>query len=357
MQLEKFLENILETENQSVKMMLNLIDNINVNEKNEQAILEFFHDIPLKFKTSKKIYEVAFYMFFQNYKINEHNVQYYNDYIQENYMKIDIVEKNPGWHFNEIIFKYNTLKDLVMNFQTASNKGESFIDKHNSGLKFIEDNYQSFQKFSKINTKKFTEYLIKKKVFNFIQAIDYTEYKRFCDKCSLNYLAILKEIYIKPYSEYYEGYGFRAFLSHTKHTNFTNKELEKVLTDVIENREYLFGNENQFFNIKNTSLKDNENHISLVLMEFISKENYDLALTLTKYFKNEIMTGLNFISGSTEDNINIDSTLLNNVMKHLTYQANRDGSFNRFSILDDKKLHKFLNIYKIENNIKSKLKM
>lgn len=357
MQLEKFLENILETENQSVRIMINLIDTINVNEKNEQAILDFFHNIPHKLKESKKTYEYAFYTFFQHYRINENNIQYYNDYIQENYMKIDIVEKNPGWHFNEVIFTYNTLKDLIMNFQTASNKGEKLIDKENSGLKFIEENYPSFQKFSQANSKKFTQYLIKKKVFNFIQAIDYKEYKRFCEKCSLSYLDIIKEMYIKSYSECYEGYGFRGFLSHTKYKNFTNEELENVLSDISKNREYLFGNDNQFFNIKNKLLKDNENHISVVLMEFIVKENYDLALTLTKYFKNEIIEGLNFIAGSTKNNIEVDMTLLGNVMKQLTYHASRYGSFHMFSNLDNNKLNKFFNMYNMKNDIKSKPKM
>lgn len=351
MNLKNFLATTLENESQAIKVFDNLVQTLSVNQKNENALLDFFQAIPHTLKENKKTTEYMLYVFFNKYHINENNVKYYYDYIQENYMKNSIIDKNPDWKFSQTIFQYNTLKDLLVNFELAkvSLSGE-FEQSDKAGLKFIEDNFDSFVKFSKNGNKKFVNYLIKKNVFKFIQEIDYHKFKDFCEKLNLNSLDIMYDMYIKPYSEYTEGYGIKGFFSHTKYRNFTHNELVSVLNDITENRQVLFGDKNQFFNIKEN--EKNENHVSILFMDFIREEKYDFALTLKKYFNSEIIEGLNHFQYGykpiVQNEINIH--LLDSVMKKLYDLSQRDGAFHYFSRLNKNHLGQFINY---ENQHKS----
>lgn len=352
MNLKNFLTKILETESQAIKVFENLVKTLTVNEKNEKAILDFFHAIPQSLKQDKKNTEYMLYVFFNKYSINENNVSYYYDYIQDNYMKNSIIDSNPHWKFSQTIFQFNTLKDLITNFELSkrSISGE-FDESDKSGLQFIEDNMESFIKFSKNNNKKFVTYLIKKNVFNFIQEIDYQKFKDFCDNLKLKSLDIMYEMYIKPDSEHYEGYGIKGFFSHTKYRHFTLQELTSVLNDLTENREALFGSDNQFFNIRPD--ERNSNHVSILFMDFITEEKYDFACTLKNYFNEEIVEGLNhFQYGYKSVNQNeINIYLLQSVMEYLHDLSNRDGSFHHFSRLTKKQINGFFNYINEQKNI------
>lgn len=354
MNLKNFLATTLENETQAIKVFENLVQTFTLNEKNEKSLLVFFEAIPQTLKQNKKTTEYMLYVFFNKYAINEQNVNYYYDYIEDNYIKNSIIDKNPNWQFSQTVFQYNTLKDLINNFELCkSSKSGDLEERDKSGLEFIEDNFESFIKFSKNDNKKFVTYLIKKNVFKFIQEIDYHKFKDFCDKLNLNSVDIMYEMYIKPHSEHYEGYGIKGFFSHTKYRHFNLAELTSVLNDLTENRETLFKKNNQFFNI--IPNEKNENHVSILFMEFINNEKYDLAFTLKNYFKKEILEGLNdfqYRYNSIYQN-EINNQLLEGVMKKLNDLSQTDGAFHYFSRLNKKQINGFLDY---ENQQKHTLK-
>jgi hypothetical protein len=352
MDLQNFITTIFTEDIEVVKIVSALINGLKTNDINEKVILHFFEKIPTQFKNNKKLCEHIFTDFFNTYAVNENNISYYDKYIEDNYHKLTIIAKNPDWKWEKTVFEYKTLKDLVNNYEAAhyrSGVGEKFEE---DGLKFINENKESFQRFSKANKKKFQQMLIKKGVFKFLQQVDYEIFKNFCVDNDLSSLEILKEMYIKPYSDTYEGYGFKGFLMHTKNKNFAKEELVHVLNDITENRELLFGNTNQFFNIKSEKsfYKDNENHISLVFMEWILEDRFDLAIILTQYFKTEVLEGLNFFGAKAikEKTNDINTILLKSVTEVLQNLAKRDGSFAKFQYLNDEKLGNFENNYNQE---------
>lgn len=346
MELTKFLETILESDYQSVQMFSALIETSTANEKNEQAILEFFESIPAQYRENKKSYEQAFYMFFGEYKLNEKNVKYYYDFIEQNAMKIDIVENNPEWKFEQTIFEYKTLKDLLSNFSIARNKHDEKEDdserQDNPGIVFFNENFASFEKFRKVSAKKFTQALIKKNVFQFFQAIGYQQFKDVCERLSLNYLDVLKEEYIKPYSEHYEGYGFKAFFSYTMYRDMSSEDMKAVLKDLTENRQYLFGDENQFLNWTTKNYSRNENHIGLVFLNYITLERYDLATPMFNAFKDEIM---DCIAHYQKNTAALDKETLTHALKWLSEEGRRNGAFHQFSYFREEPIDEFLKFY------------
>lgn len=345
MELTKFLETILESDYQSVQMFSALIETSTANEKNEQAILEFFESIPQQYRDNKKTYEQAFYLFFQEYQINEKNVKYYHDFIEQNAMKIDIVEKNPHWKFDKTIFEYKTLKDLLLNFSIAQNKNshdEEGIE--NEGMTFFNENFASFEKFRKVSAKKFTQALIKKQVFRFFQAIGYAQFKDVCERLSLNYLDVLKEEYIKPYSEHYEGYGFKAFFSYTMYRDMSNEDMKAVLKDLKENQQYLFGDENQFLTWTTKNYSKNENHIGLVFLNYISHQRYDLATSMGNAFKDEVLDCLSHYQ-YPKKSVTLDKESLTNALSWLSDEGRRNGAFHQFAYFRENCVEEFLNYY------------
>jgi hypothetical protein len=347
MELTKFLETILESDYQSVQMFSALIETSTANEKNEQAILEFFESIPQQYRDNKKTYEQAFYLFFQEYQINEKNVKYYHDFIEQNVIKIDIIEKNPHWKFDKTIFEYKTLKDLLLNFGVARSKhnddeeGEGI---ENEGMAFFNENFASFEKFRKASVKKFTQALIKKDVFRFFQVIGYNQFKDVCERLSLNYLDVLKEEYIKPYSENYEGYGFRAFFTYTMYRDMKNEDMVSVLTDLTENREYLFGTENQFLTWTNKNYSRNENHIGLVFLSYVNHGRFDLATTMVNFFEKEVLECISNYQ-YPKKSVTLDKESLTNALSWLSDEGRRNGAFHQFAYFREEEVDNFLKFY------------
>lgn len=363
MNLETFNSLAITTEKEACAITASLIKILNKNETSEKLILTYFESIPFEFKQNKELNEGLFSSFFTTYQVNENNISYYNKYIQDSAIKLIIIEKNPHWKWEQTVFEYNTLKELLNNFHLAKSVSKNPNKYNSDGLKFIEENHNSFLKFSKASPKKFEQSLIKNDVFKFLQEINYTTFTDFCEKHSLNHVNILKNMYTKPYSEYYEGYGFAEYIRTLVYKKSSHSDFVNILNDITVNSDKFFGDNNQFLNLRKGTT-DCANHVSFVFMELILEKRYDLANTLVQHFKNEIITGLLSLDYKLRNTDYIPNEITHHMMedarKTLYKAGDFNGTFHKFRGLENKQIGQFENYYNTQksaaNTVKPKLK-
>lgn len=362
MNLETFNSIIIATEKEACTLTASFIKILSKNETNEKLILTYFDSIPYQFKQNKELNEVLFSSFFSEYLINENNIAYYDKYIQSNANKLIIIEKNPQWKWQQTVFEYNTLKELLNNFNLARYVSKDHTRYDSDGLKFIEENHNSFLKFSKANSKKFEQALIKNDVFKFLQEINYTTFTDFCEKYSLNHVNVLKNMYTKPYSDYYEGYGFAECIRMLSHKEATSVDFINMLNDITTNKDKFFGENNQFLNLRE-GRTESANNVGFVFMELIKNKRYDLATALTQHFKNEIITGLLSLDYTLNDKNSVPNDITHYMMekaRDTLYKAGDfNGTFHKFRSLEKEQIGQFENYYNHHKSEKknSKLKL
>lgn len=364
MNLKLFLQSVITEPKHAGKLTCDLIDMLEPTKNNEKLVLEFFNSLPQSMLQDKNLTEVLISSFFTKYNINENNINYYNQYIHSNYHKENIIAKNPDWQFEQTVFQYDTLKELLMNFQSACSRRNNEVGYNHSwyqedGLKFIEENKISFKKFSKV-TKKFEDTLIKKNFVKFLIETGYDNFKNFCDKNNMDFKNIIK----KTYSIGDTYYGFSSLITTMMHHKVPSIQLENLMDDIMPEKDNIFGNNNKFLKIDyNQYITSYRYHVSDTFMECVLNENFEYAHILMKNLKPEILEGLHFWAYGNKNiqeneyiHQDIDNILLNKTFESLKNLGKNMGSFNVFTIKDKKVLGQFEHYYNQKKSLVKKRK-
>jgi hypothetical protein len=252
-------------------------------QQSEKAIIGLFESFPEEYKKDKKLFTPMFEKFFRKFKVNENNIQYYNEFITDKAMQAYVIEKNPQWSWETTTLEYKSIIDWCKAFNNTINLNNK--QRHIVGAKFLEDNHESLQKFIKISKTKTQAALINKDVMKFLLKVEYSQYKDFCKKYSFDHIKILSEMY---FGDNY--YGFGGYFQHTKNNSIKNSELTELLEDLMSVKKEFF-KESEF--IKFTKLTTSNMHVSVIFMQSILHKMPDVASTFYTYFKDEILTAVN----------------------------------------------------------------